>query len=63
MASRNGRFFESAGVLPDNKDGFRMGLGTTDALLHVSLTHFRELLMVDVRQSLYKLISVQHLIK
>jgi len=36
MASRLGRFFETAGVMPDNQYGFRKGLGTTDALLHVS---------------------------
>ena len=43
VASRLGRFFESAGVLPNNQYGFRKGLGTTDALLHVSHTLQRAL--------------------
>ena len=38
VASRLGNFFESAGVLPANQYGFRKGLGTSDALLHVSHT-------------------------
>ena len=36
VASRLGRFLETAEVLPNNQYGFRKGLGTTDALLHVS---------------------------
>ena len=36
VASRLGRFLENEGVLPNNQYGFRKGLGTTDALLHVS---------------------------
>ena len=43
LASRLGNFFESAGVLPANQNGFRKGLGTTDALLHVSHTLQRAL--------------------
>jgi len=36
VASRLNRFIESTGVLPNSQYGFRKGLGTTDALLHVS---------------------------
>ena len=43
VASNLGRFFESAGVLPNYQYGFRKGLGTTDALLHVSHTFQRAL--------------------
>ena len=43
VASRLGNFFESAGVLQANQYGFRKGLDTTDALLHVFHTLQRAL--------------------
>jgi hypothetical protein len=36
IASRLGSFLERSGALPDAQYGFRKGLGTCDALLHVS---------------------------